>query len=61
MVFFTIIFNNEVRIDDAIRVLKQASENGTIGDLEVEPASIKLLSVPTTSATSSPTATTPSK
>lgn len=59
MVFFTIIFNGEVDKDDAILVLKQASENGPIGDLKVEAESIKPLpSVPTTLATSSPTATT---
>lgn len=59
VVFFTIIFNDLVRIDDAILVLRNASENGTLGDLMVEPGSIKALRpVPTTPATSSSTATT---
>lgn len=59
MVFFTILFNDVVRIDDAILVLRIASKNGTLGDLKVEPGSIKaLLPVPTTPATSSPTAKT---
>ena len=61
MVFFTIIFNDMVRIDDVILVLRIASENGTLGDLKVEPGSIKALRpVPATPATSSPTATTSS-
>lgn len=61
VVFFTIIFNKVVHIDDAILVLKNASENGTLGDLKIEPGSIKaLLPVATTPATTSPkeTATT---
>ena len=59
MVFFTIIFNDVVRIDDAILVLRNASKNGTLGDLKVDPGSIKALRpVPTTLATRSPTATT---
>lgn len=59
VVFFTIIFNDKVRIGDAILVLKQASENGTIGDLDVEAESIEYLPpVPITPVTSSPTATT---
>lgn len=61
VVFFTIIFNKVVHIDDAILVLKNASEYGTLGDLKIEPGSIKaLLPVATTPATTSPkeTATT---
>lgn len=58
VVFFTIIFNDLVSIDDAILVLVNASENGTLGDLEVERNSIKAFQpVVTTPATSSPTVT----
>lgn len=61
VVFFTIIFNEVVRIDDAILVLRSASKNGTLGDLRVEPGSITALRpVLTTPAKSSPTATTSS-
>ena len=47
-----------VRIDNAILVLVNASKNGTLGDLEVDPGSIKAFKpVATTSATSSPKVT----
>lgn len=58
MVFFTIIFNDVVRKDSAILALKNASENGTLGDLKIEPGSIKEFQpVATTPATNSPKVT----
>ena len=39
--FFTIIFNDVVRKDSVILVLQNAAENGTLGDLKIEPGSIK--------------------
>ena len=61
VVFFTLIFNEVVRIDDVILVLKNAAKNGFLGDLEVDSESIiALVSVSTTPATNPPTTRTTS-
>lgn len=60
--FISIIFNEVVNIDDTIAVLKEAAANGTLGDLEVDPGSIRAIRPVVTQTTSPSTqATSPLK